>query len=111
MDDAQILAAVVLAAVCLVAAIVAFRRRQASAEQEQTQLGSPRNRGRSARGEALMQRLRQITIYDEAKIERLIRLERDELKRKGNAEETLDDLMERAVARWERDNAGTAALY
>jgi hypothetical protein len=106
MDDAQILSVVVLAAVCLVAAIICFRRRRASAEQrQQTQSESSRNRGQSARGETLTKRLRQMTMYDEAKIERLIGLERDELRRKGRREEALEDLMERAVARWERDNA------
>jgi hypothetical protein len=50
-------------------------------------------------------------MYDEAKIERLIEFERDELKRKGRPEEVLEDLMQRAIARWERDNAGAAPLY
>ena len=50
-------------------------------------------------------------MYDEAKIDRLIEFERDELKRKGAHEATLEDLMERAIGRWERDKAGTAPLY
>jgi hypothetical protein len=50
-------------------------------------------------------------LYDEAKIDRLIELERDELTRKGRREETVEDLMERAIERWERDNAGAAPLY
>jgi hypothetical protein len=50
-------------------------------------------------------------LYDEAKIDRLIEFERDELKRKGQREEAVEDLMERAIGRFERDNAGTASLY
>jgi hypothetical protein len=42
--------------------------------------------------------------YDEAKIDRLIHFERDELKRKGGSEATVEDLMERAIERWEREN-------
>jgi hypothetical protein len=42
--------------------------------------------------------------YDEAKIDRLIEFERAELKRKGEREATVEDLMERALERWEREN-------
>jgi hypothetical protein len=42
--------------------------------------------------------------YDEAKIDRLIEIESSELKRKGEPDATLEDLMERAIERWEREN-------
>jgi hypothetical protein len=58
----------------------------------------------SARRERLRQRLRVITLHDEAKIDRLIAFERDELKRKKLPEDTVEGLMERALGRWERDN-------
>jgi len=58
----------------------------------------------SDRREGLRQRLRVITLHDEAKIDRLIAFERDELKRKKLPEKTVEDLMERALGRWERDN-------
>jgi hypothetical protein len=58
----------------------------------------------SARQEGLRQRLRIITLHDEAKIDRLIAFERDELKRKRLPESTVEGLMERALGRWERDN-------
>lgn len=70
-----------------------------------------RKKKKSAHLEALRQRLRHITLYDEAKIERLIGFERDELKRKGHPQESLDRLMTRAIERWERDNASAAPLY
>jgi hypothetical protein len=56
------------------------------------------------RCEALRQNLRIKVTYDEAKIDRLIHFERDELKRKGGSEATVEDLMERAIERWEREN-------
>src|SRR5579871_6618257 len=65
----------------------------------------------SRRREELRQDLRRKVLYDEAKIDRLIEFERDELKRKGQPEETIEDLMGRAIERWERDNAGAAPLY
>lgn len=55
---------------------------------------------------ALRQNLRLKVTYDEAKIERLIEFERSELKRKGDHPETVENLMERAIARWERENRG-----
>jgi hypothetical protein len=50
-------------------------------------------------------------MYDEAKLARLVDFERDELKRIGRPEETVQALMERAIERWERDNAATALLW
>jgi hypothetical protein len=50
-------------------------------------------------------------MYHEAKIDRLIEFERDELKRKGGRAATVEELTERAIGRWERDKAGTAPLY
>jgi hypothetical protein len=45
-----------------------------------------------------------ITLHDEAKIDRLIAFERDELRRKKLPEDTVEGLLERALGRWERDN-------
>jgi hypothetical protein len=70
-----------------------------------------RSRSRDSRREALKQRLRNITFHDQAKTNRLIEFEREELKRKGRPEEAVEDLMQRAIERWERDNASTASLY
>lgn len=70
-----------------------------------------KRRPQSNRRVALRQNLRVKVLYDEAKIDRLIEFERDELKRKGQREKTVEDLMERAIGRWERDNAGAASLY
>jgi len=42
--------------------------------------------------------------YEEAKIDRVIDFERNELKRKGEREATVENLMERAIGRWEREN-------
>jgi hypothetical protein len=58
----------------------------------------------SARREALRQNLRIKVTYDEAKIDRLIEIESSELKRKGEPDATVEDLMERAIERWEREN-------
>jgi hypothetical protein len=58
----------------------------------------------SARREALRQNLRIKVTYDEAKIDRLIEIEGSELKRKGQPDATVEDLMERAIERWEREN-------
>lgn len=55
---------------------------------------------KTANLEALRQRLRHITLYDEAKIDRLIEFERDELKRKNRPQEPVDSLMTRAIERW-----------
>lgn len=89
MNDTQI-ALVGLAVVCLAAAIVGVRR--------------AREKRGSARGATLRQNLRMKVMYDEAKIDRLIEFEREELKRKGQRETPVEDLMERAISRWERDN-------
>ena len=66
---------------------------------------------KSSQREALRQRLRLMTLYNEAKIERLIEFECDELKRKGRPQESIENLMTRAIDRWERDNASAASLY
>jgi predicted Holliday junction resolvase-like endonuclease len=99
MNNTQILILLmVLVALCLAATVVGVRRAR-------------KKRPRSARRAELRQDLRRKVLYDEAKIDRLIAFERDELKRKGQREEAVEDLMERAIGRWERDNAGTASLY
>ena len=72
---------------------------------------SIRSRRRASRREALNQRLRNITFHDHAKASRLIEFERTELKRKGRPEESLECLMQRAIERWERDNASAAPIY
>jgi hypothetical protein len=89
---------VILVAVCFAAAIVVGATRA-------------RKKGRSGRREALRQNHRLKVMNDEVKINRLIDFERAELKRKGQRETTVEGLMERAVERWERDNAGAAPLY
>ena len=97
MNDAKILIPlVVLVAICLAAAVVGV---------------SVARKHRAARRQSLRQNLRLKLLYDEAKIDRLIDFERNELKRKGRTQESVESLMERAIARWERENAGTAALY
>ena len=97
MNDTPILTfLLVLAAVCLTAEIVGISRAR-------KKRGSPRR-------EALRQRLRNITLYNEAKSDRLVDFERDELKRKGRPDETVEDLMERAIGRWERENAAAASI-
>ena len=58
----------------------------------------------AARRESLRQRLRVITLHDEAKIDRLIAFERDELTRKKLPADSVEGLLERALGRWERDN-------
>jgi hypothetical protein len=70
-----------------------------------------RSRHKASRREALKQRLRNITFHDEAKASRLIEFERSELKGKGRPEESVEDLMQRAIYRWEPDNASAAPLY
>jgi hypothetical protein len=70
-----------------------------------------RSRRKTSRREALRQRLRNITLYDQAMANRLIEFERTELRRKGRPDEALEDLMQRAIDRWERDNASAAPLY
>jgi hypothetical protein len=75
------------------------------------QIGRARKKQGSFRRKALRQRLRNITFHDNAKIERLIEFERDELRRKGRPEEAIEYLMARAIERWERDNASAATIY
>jgi hypothetical protein len=98
MNDAKsLIPLVVLVAICLAAAVVG--------------VSVARKRRRAARRQGLRQNLRLKLLYDEAKIDRLIDFESHELMRKGRTKESVEDLMERAIARWERENAGTAALY
>jgi hypothetical protein len=122
MTTTQIFLLVMVAAIWLVATIVGVRRsrkkhlqgtdktpkhRQPGAihpatpkpESSRPSLPSP-----SGQAEALRQRLRLPTMYDEAKIDRLIQFERDEQKRKGEREAAVENLMERAIERLERDN-------
>jgi cation transport regulator ChaC len=96
MNDTQILTLIASLAAVAVAAGVAF---------------AIRSRHKASRREALKQRLRNITFHDQAKANRLIEFERTELKRKGRPEESMEDLMQRAIKRWERDNASAAPLY
>lgn len=60
----------------------------------------------SAKGQALWQNLLVKVLHDEHKAVRLIQFEHDELSRKGLPDEDMESLMARAIARWERDNAG-----
>jgi hypothetical protein len=64
-----------------------------------------------ARLAELMQTLRVMVFHDEAKMDRLIEFEREELKRKGRPEEPLEHLIERAIARLRVDNDLAASLY
>jgi hypothetical protein len=66
---------------------------------------------RTSHRQALRQRLRKITIHDQVKTDRLIEFERTELIRKGRKKENLDDLMERAIERWERDNTFATSIH
>lgn len=96
MDSSHVLLISVLLAV-FVGAVIVLRR--------------ARNKRRTSKREGLRQRLRNITFHDNGKIERLIEFERDELKRKGRPEEAIEELMSRAIERWERDNAAAASIY
>jgi hypothetical protein len=99
MNDTQsLILLVIFVVICLAAATVRV-------------MLTRKRRSQSGRRAALRQDLRRKVLYDEAKIDRLIEFEREELARKGQREEAVEDLMERAIARWERDNAGTAPLY
>jgi hypothetical protein len=60
----------------------------------------------SAHGTELWNTLMMIALHDLPKAGRLIQIEADELKRKGETGDNLEDLMERAVERWQRENAG-----
>jgi uncharacterized membrane protein len=70
-----------------------------------------RSRSTSSRREGLKRRLGKITIHDQAKTDRLIEFERTELIRKHRPKENLDELMERAIKRWERNNAFSVSIY
>ena len=70
-----------------------------------------RSRRASSRREVLKLRLRKITTHNQAKTDRLIEFERTELIRNRRPKENLDDLMERAIKRWERDNAFAVSIY
>jgi hypothetical protein len=70
-----------------------------------------RSRSASSRREVLKRRLRQITTHNQAKTDRLIEFERIELVRNRRPKENLDHLMERAIKRWERDNAFAVSIY
>ena|ERR1035438_5119993 len=122
MTTTQIFLLVMVAAICLVASIVGVRRARKKHLQSTDKTQKHRHPGaihpatpkpessrpslpsRSGQRETLRQNLRIKVTYDEAKIDRLIQFERDELKRKGEREATVEDLMERAIERWERDN-------
>lgn len=70
-----------------------------------------RSRSASSRRDLLKRRLRSITTHNQAKTDRLIEFERTELIRNRRPKENLDDLMERAIKRWERDNAFATSIY
>jgi hypothetical protein len=70
-----------------------------------------RSRSASSRREVLKLRLRKITTHNQAKTDRLIEFERTELVRNRRPKENLDHLMERAIKRWERDNAFVVSIY
>jgi hypothetical protein len=70
-----------------------------------------RSRNASTRREVLKRRLRKITTHNQAKTDRLIEFERTELIRQRRPKENLDDLMERAIKRWDRDNAFAVSIY
>jgi glucose-6-phosphate-specific signal transduction histidine kinase len=74
-------------------------------------VGIIRSRSTSSRREELKRRLRKIMIHDQAKTDRLIEFERTELIRKRCPKENLDDLMDRAIKRWERDNVFSVSIY
>jgi hypothetical protein len=126
MTTTQIFMLVVLAAICAAAIAVRSARggrksspgvdapgqvpRPGAPHQAAPQPASSRSTSRpiltplTAHGEALRQNLRIKVTYDEAKIDRLIDYERSELKRKGEREAAVEDLMERAIGRWELEN-------
>lgn len=89
METTQILILLAVAVtVCIV--VLAVRKR--------------RPKGPSKREESLRQDLRRKVLYDEGKIDRLIDFERAELAGRGQRDTSVEVLMERAIARWERDN-------
>ena len=65
----------------------------------------------SSRREVLKGRLRKITTHNQAKTDRLIEFERTELIRNRRPKESLENLMKRAIERWERDNAFATLIY
>jgi hypothetical protein len=70
-----------------------------------------RSRNASSRRDVLKRRLRKITAHNQAKTDRLIEFERAELIRNRRPKENLDALMDRAIKRWERDNAFAVSIY
>jgi hypothetical protein len=70
-----------------------------------------RSRNASLRREVLKARLRKITTHNQAKTDRLIEFERTELIRNRRPKESLENLMKRAIERWERDNAFATSIY
>jgi hypothetical protein len=115
-SDSQILIVlVVFVAACLAALIVGVNRarRKRISSMHKAQVPQPRPEAvsmptkpeaQAGQLEALRQNLRLKVMYDEAKIDRMIEFERDELKLKGQREDTLEELMARAIARWEQEN-------
>lgn len=74
-------------------------------------VGKIRSRNTLSRREVLKRRLRTITTHNQVKTDRLIEFERTELIRNRRPKENLDDLMERAIKRWERGNAFAVSIY
>jgi hypothetical protein len=97
----------IVVAVCVIATMVLGKRRKRVASMDMGASLSRQSKRpeRSGQGEALRQNLRLKVTYDEAKVDRLIEFERTELRRKGLADEGVENLMQRAIARWERENA------
>ncbi|HEY3439537.1 MAG TPA: hypothetical protein VGK29_02245 [Paludibaculum sp.] len=71
----------------------------------------PGSRGQETRVKELRQNLRVKALYDEAKIDRLIKFEQDERAPKGQKPGELDTLLNAAIERWERDKNSAASLY
>jgi hypothetical protein len=98
----------IVVAVCVIATMVLGKRRKRVASMDMGRASLSRQSKRPERSvqlEALRQNLRLKVTYDEAKVDRLIEFERTELRRKGLADEGVENLMQRAIARWERENA------
>jgi hypothetical protein len=98
---------VIVVAGCVIATMILGKRRKrvASMNTGRSPSRQPKRLERSGQGEALRQNLRLKVTYDEAKVDRLIEFERSELRRKGLGDEGVESLMQRAIARWERENA------
>ena len=110
-DEQSLILLFIFVAACIAVGIAvgvsrARKRRKASPQKPKPAPMRPEVIREVKQAAALRQNLRLKGMYDEAKIDRLIDFEREELKRKGLPEETLESLMERAIARWERENAG-----